>query len=672
DLIGHSNGGIVGSLYLRTYPESADRVHRLITIGTPYLGTPQGSAAQTRGYVFGVDENMFFDADWGRMLEMTRNIPGAYGLMPSKAYWQAMKVGENTNQRDHYLVDLYNMPLRSYDSTFSFLTRAKVFQEGESTEGQPPGLARNAAIWQDQQENVHDLIDDWRSYNRPPQIFRFAGDQAARTAVGWELGPGKKSFFDSEAERSEPGDTDDHRGYRERLVPVLGRGDGTVALLSATLGHNQDVGETDLSGVDESPWIEEFEYYDCEHVGLIAENCARTDGGIMALDRVVEVLRSGYEIIPQAEVTEDSPDVDPPDLRIAASRADWSTPVREVFYVTGSAPLAVDIRDESGKHIGPSAEAGYGTIEYELPEVAYWPGKFTVVISAPIEKGYRVTASAPEGPANVQLTRMTVREDGGQFYKVFQGEDLASGGSVAFELVAGGLTSDARLMVDADADGVAERDALAGMSLSGFFGTQPVPTVRPAAIHVSTPAGQPAEASVEFAALEGLPWTWSVSANADWVLPDVESGELPGAAGFKLGSPSLPDGIYRDTLTFTLSYFEGFSTEALVPVELRIGAVNTSAEDSDTDLPRAFALLPNAPNPFSQQTTIRFDLPRPSAVRLVVYDMLGRSVAVLADGSYPAGRHALTLDAGRFPSGVYLYRLETDGGTFTRRMLVVR
>jgi len=92
----------------------------------------------------------------------------------------------------------------------------------------------------------------------------------------------------------------------------------------------------------------------------------------------------------------------------------------------------------------------------------------------------------------------------------------------------------------------------------------------------------------------------------------------------------------------------------------------------DGEQPAAFALEANAPNPFNVRTTIRYSLPEASAVDLVVYDMLGRHVTTLLDGTRPAGLHEAVFDASGLPTGVYLYRLEAGRFVQTRRMLVVR
>lgn len=89
-------------------------------------------------------------------------------------------------------------------------------------------------------------------------------------------------------------------------------------------------------------------------------------------------------------------------------------------------------------------------------------------------------------------------------------------------------------------------------------------------------------------------------------------------------------------------------------------------------LPSQPILYQNYPNPFNPATTIRFLLPQRSDVTIRVFDLLGREMAVLADGMVEAGLHETSWNASTAPSGIYLYRLDSQGMTQTRRMLLTK
>ncbi len=97
-----------------------------------------------------------------------------------------------------------------------------------------------------------------------------------------------------------------------------------------------------------------------------------------------------------------------------------------------------------------------------------------------------------------------------------------------------------------------------------------------------------------------------------------------------------------------------------------------TATPADKDLPRQTRLSENYPNPFNPTTRIRFSLPKTTEVQLTVYDMLGRRVETLVAGRRQAGRHEVTFRAEDLASGMYLYRLETDDFSQTRKMLLVK
>lgn len=88
--------------------------------------------------------------------------------------------------------------------------------------------------------------------------------------------------------------------------------------------------------------------------------------------------------------------------------------------------------------------------------------------------------------------------------------------------------------------------------------------------------------------------------------------------------------------------------------------------------PTDFSLSQNYPNPFNPSTEISFVFPRDSYVKLVVYDMLGREVARLADGEMAAGYHGVTWNASGVASGVYIYRICAGNFVKVNRMFLLK
>jgi hypothetical protein len=88
--------------------------------------------------------------------------------------------------------------------------------------------------------------------------------------------------------------------------------------------------------------------------------------------------------------------------------------------------------------------------------------------------------------------------------------------------------------------------------------------------------------------------------------------------------------------------------------------------------PKSIALYPNFPNPFNSATEIRFDIERSGTVSLIIYDLLGREVAALAQRSFVPGSYSLFWNAADCPSGTYLYRLIAPGFAQTRAMVLLK
>jgi hypothetical protein len=89
-------------------------------------------------------------------------------------------------------------------------------------------------------------------------------------------------------------------------------------------------------------------------------------------------------------------------------------------------------------------------------------------------------------------------------------------------------------------------------------------------------------------------------------------------------------------------------------------------------LPGSFSLHQNYPNPFNPTTAISYQLSAVSKIKLVIYDLLGREIAVLVDETKAPGSYAVTFDGAGLASGVYLYRMQAGSFTETKRLLLLR
>jgi hypothetical protein len=87
--------------------------------------------------------------------------------------------------------------------------------------------------------------------------------------------------------------------------------------------------------------------------------------------------------------------------------------------------------------------------------------------------------------------------------------------------------------------------------------------------------------------------------------------------------------------------------------------------------PETMRLMQNYPNPFNPTTTIEYSLPQRMVVSLKVYDVTGREVMTLVKGEQSSGDHRLEFNNSDLPSGIYLYRLQTQNFLETRKMIII-
>jgi hypothetical protein len=184
----------------------------------------------------------------------------------------------------------------------------------------------------------------------------------------------------------------------------------------------------------------------------------------------------------------------------------------------------------------------------------------------------------------------------------------------------------------------------------------------------------------------GASWT---AVNNGFTNPDVKCMEAQGtrifAAGAKRGAVFLSENS-GDTWTMVDTGMIYLQIPALEASDSTLFAgtrgagvwrrplreMVTAVDDAPAGVPLSFALEQNYPNPFNPSSTITFELPRSSDVKLSVFDLLGREISVLVNERREAGVHQVKFDGSGLASGVYFYRLKAGEIVATKRSILVR
>ncbi len=124
--------------------------------------------------------------------------------------------------------------------------------------------------------------------------------------------------------------------------------------------------------------------------------------------------------------------------------------------------------------------------------------------------------------------------------------------------------------------------------------------------------------------------------------------------------------------TWRASGFNGADSVTSNPFIVTIRRTPVGISQISSTVPENFVLYTNYPNPFNPKTIIKFDIAKSSLVTLKIYNLLGEEVSTLVNKNLNAGTYTADFDASSLSSGVYFYRLETEGFTNTRRMMLVK
>ncbi len=185
-----------------------------------------------------------------------------------------------------------------------------------------------------------------------------------------------------------------------------------------------------------------------------------------------------------------------------------------------------------------------------------------------------------------------------------------------------------------------------------------------------------------FALDEGDSVSWPFHEVSQWVTIDwfgwrVIEWQLndPNSVGSWIGNGILDGAKYRiDSFQLTHPPEAAVSGriffDNLRAVKKTSGAVTVA--ELAVPVPERFYLYQNFPNPFNPATQINFDLPQAGQVKLTVYDLLGREVAILLEQFLSAGSHQVRFDGSQLSSGVYICRLQFNDREEKRRMVLLK
>lgn len=105
---------------------------------------------------------------------------------------------------------------------------------------------------------------------------------------------------------------------------------------------------------------------------------------------------------------------------------------------------------------------------------------------------------------------------------------------------------------------------------------------------------------------------------------------------------------------------------------IRQSVTNPLGVSQQNQIPAQYSLSQNYPNPFNPTTNIKFTIPKDGNVSLKIYDILGNEIAVYLNGFVKAGTYNAEIDASRWASGVYFYKLTATSFTETKKMILMK
>ena len=156
--------------------------------------------------------------------------------------------------------------------------------------------------------------------------------------------------------------------------------------------------------------------------------------------------------------------------------------------------------------------------------------------------------------------------------------------------------------------------------------------------------------------------------SADPVSGTIEADESQ-TVTLTFDAADLEEAVFEDLLAVYSNDPEALVSDLAVTLIVGTGV---ASEDEAAQV-EVYALSELFPNPFAERAQFALEVAEAQDVRVIVYDVMGRTVATLHDGPLAAGtRHGFALDGASLASGVYLVRVAGDRFAETRRITLIR
>ncbi|MBN1561763.1 T9SS type A sorting domain-containing protein, partial [candidate division KSB1 bacterium] len=164
--------------------------------------------------------------------------------------------------------------------------------------------------------------------------------------------------------------------------------------------------------------------------------------------------------------------------------------------------------------------------------------------------------------------------------------------------------------------------------------------------------------------------------NSKWITLHSVIDEPQWHQRFQKKKFSFNSGEMYDRFRLAISSAHGVGIIQMAELEI-YKLISTSVQDDQTRIPYDYILDQNYPNPFNPSTRIPFSIPQNVHVRLTIHNMLGQTIKTLVDQIMPAGLHSLDWDGtnesgAKVSNAVYFYRLHSDLGDRTKKMMLLR